>query len=259
MTKFIEHDIMKIGDKMNDTNLSNIPQHIAIILDGNGRWAKKRLLPRTMGHRKGAFNLKDIASSSNKLGIKYLTVYCFSTENWKRPTSEVEYIMTAPLKYYKKYKDKIFNSSIRIKVIGRRDRFSSEFLNMILELEENTKNHTGLTLTLCIDYGSYDELTTAVKEIAVLVQEGSLTPEQITEQTISNHLFTKDYPPLDLMIRTSGEYRISNYLLWQMAYAELYFTDVLWPDFNEKELKKAIINYQSRNRRFGGLKENESK
>lgn len=244
---------------MNELDLTRMPNHIAIILDGNGRWAKKRLMPRTVGHRKGAYNLKDIALECDKLQIKYLTVYCFSTENWKRPKDEVDYLMTTPIRYYKKYKDKIFNSNIKIKIIGRRDRFSKEFLNTILELEENTKTHTGLTLTLCIDYGSYDEITTAVKAIAREVKESKLNPEDITETTITNHLFTKDYPPLDLMIRTSGEYRISNYLLWQMAYSELYFTDVLWPDFNEKELKKALIDYQGRNRRFGGLKDDKNK
>lgn len=243
---------------MNELNLNALPKHIAIILDGNGRWAKKRLLPRNIGHRKGAYTLRDIAVECNKLKIAYLTVYCFSTENWKRPQAEVNYLMTAPLRYYKKYKEKIFSSSIRMKVIGRRDRFSKEFLDMIVELEDRTKDHTGLTLTLCVDYGSQNEITTAVKKIAAEVKEGILAPDEITEQTITNHLFTKDYPPLDLMIRTSGEYRISNYLLWQMAYSELYFTNVLWPDFTPEELKKALQNFQGRNRRYGGLKDENS-
>lgn len=238
-------------------DMNRLPKHIAIILDGNGRWAKKRGLPRVLGHRKGAFNLKDIAVECDKLGIKYLTVYCFSTENWKRPEDEVNYLMTTPLKYYLKYKKKIFDSNIRIKVIGRRDRISKEFLNMINEIEDKTSSHTGLTLTLCIDYGSIDEITTAVKNIAVKVKNNEIEPSDITADLITNHLFTKDYPQLDLMIRTSGEYRISNYLLWQMAYSELYFTDTYWPDFNKKELHKAIINFQNRNRRFGGLNENK--
>lgn len=238
---------------MEKLDLNRIPEHIAIILDGNGRWAKKRFLPRNIGHRKGAFNLKDITVECDKLGIKYLTVYCFSTENWKRPEEEVNYLMTAPIRYYKKYKKKLFSSNVRIKVIGRRDRFSKEFLEVINELEANTSEHNGITLTLCIDYGSYDEITTAVKRIALDVKNGVIDPENINENTITNNLFTKDYPPLDLMIRTSGEYRISNYLLWQMAYSELYFTDVYWPDFNKDELQKALINFQNRNRRFGGL------
>ena len=238
-------------------DMNKIPQHIAIILDGNGRWAKKRLMPRTFGHRKGAFNVRDIATACNKIGIKYLTVFCFSTENWNRPQSEVDYIMNAPIRYFQRYKKKIYESTIRIKAIGRRDRIPSDLLKLIEELEENTKDHTGLTLTLCIDYGSYDEITTAVKTIAKEVKDGNLNVEDITPQLIENNLFTKDFPKLDLLIRTSGEIRISNYLLWQLGYAELYFTETLWPDFNEKELEKALISYQSRNRRFGGLNENK--
>ena len=244
---------------MAELDLNKIPSHIAIILDGNGRWAKKRMLPRFMGHRKGAFNLKNIASYANKIGIKYLTVFCFSTENWKRPEKEVEYLFTAPLKFYRKYKDDIFKGNIRWRAIGRRDRFKKEFLDVVNAIEEGTKDKTGLTLTLCIDYGSYDEIVTATKEIATLVKDGKLDIKDIDEKLLTNHMFTKDYPPLDLLIRTSGEYRISNFLLWQMAYSELYFTDVLWPDFNEKELDKALINYQNRNRRFGGLKDEDNK
>ena len=239
---------------MINMDMNRLPKHIAIILDGNGRWAKKRGLPRVLGHRKGAFNLKDIAVECDKLGIKYLTVYCFSTENWKRPEDEVNYLMTTPLKYYLKYKKKIFDSNIRIKVIGRRDRISKEFLNMINEIEDKTSSHTGLTLTLCIDYGSIDEITTAVKNIAVKVKNNEIEPSDITADLITNHLFTKDYPQLDLMIRTSGEYRISNYLLWQMAYSELYFTDTLWPDFNEKQLDLAIDNFNHRVRTYGDRK-----
>lgn len=236
---------------------NRIPIHVAIILDGNGRWAKKRLLPRTFGHRKGAFNIVDIAKSCNTLGIKYLTLFCFSTENWNRPEEEVSYLMNAPLRYYKRYKEKINNSLYKIRFIGRRDRISKALLSVIEEIEQNTKNHTGLTLTLCVDYGSYDEITTAMKEIATLVKEKQIQIEDITPELIEKHLFTKEYPKLDLLIRTSGEIRISNFLLWQLGYAELYFTDTLWPDFDEKELEKAILSYQSRNRRFGGLNENK--
>ncbi len=231
-----------------------VPNHIAIILDGNGRWAKKRLLPRSMGHRKGAFNISDVANAARDLGVKYLTVFCFSTENWKRPQDEVDFIMTEPIKEIKKYYEKIANSNIKIKIIGRRDRLSKDFLDMVNSIEDATKDHEALTLTLCIDYGSYDEITTAVKEIACEVKNGNLNIDDINENTITNHLFTKDLPQLDLLIRTSGELRISNFLLWQLAYAELYFTDTLWPDFDKKELEKAIINYQSRDRRFGGIK-----
>ncbi|MDE6655564.1 MAG: isoprenyl transferase [Anaeroplasmataceae bacterium] len=236
---------------------NKIPKHVAMILDGNGRWAKKRFLPRTLGHRKGAFNIVDVAKACDSIGIKYLTMFCFSTENWNRPKDEVNYLMNTPVRYYKRYKEKIKNSKMRVRFIGRRDRIPTSLLQVLEEIEENTKDHTGITLTLCVDYGAYDEITTATKEIATLVKENKLKVEDITPSLIESHLFTKDYPKLDLLIRTSGEIRISNYLLWQLGYAELYFTDTLWPDFNEKELEKAIISYQSRNRRFGGLNENK--
>jgi undecaprenyl diphosphate synthase len=239
-----------------ESNLK-IPNHIAIILDGNGRWAKKRGLPRTMGHRQGAINLKDITLECQTQGIKYLTVFCFSTENWKRPEEEVSYLMNAPYENYYKYKDKIIKSNIRIKVIGRRDRLNNNMLNVIKDVEQNTSSNTGLTLTLCIDYGSQDEITTAVKEIAKKVLDGSINIDDINDDLITNTLFTKDLPQLDLLIRTSGELRISNYLLWQLAYSELYFTDVYWPDFNALELLKAIESYSNRKRRFGGLNANQ--
>lgn len=232
-----------------------VPNHIAIILDGNGRWAKKRLMPRTYGHLHGANNLINMAKYANKIGIKCMTVYCFSTENWSRPEKEVKFIMTKPLGYFRKYKKNLFDSNIKITIIGRRDRLSPQFLEFIEEAEENTKKHTGLNLVLAIDYGSLAEVKNATKEIAMLVKDGKLNPDDITESTIFKHLYTKDLPPLDLLIRTSGEIRISNFLLLQLAYSELYFTDCLWPDFHEEELLKAIASYQSRNRRFGGLKE----
>ena len=242
---------------MNNIEFKHIPNHIAIILDGNGRWAKQRNLPRFLGHKEGAINLKNITIECDKLGIKYLTVFCFSTENWKRPEDEVNYLMTEPVKFYKLYKKQLKDSNIRIKVIGRRDRLPKELLSCILDIEELTNSNTGTTLTLCIDYGSYDEITTAVKSIAQKVKNNDLDINDINEELINNHLFTKDYPNLDLLIRTSGEIRISNFLLWQLGYAELYFTDTYWPDFNKEELYKAIDSYQNRNRRFGGLNENK--
>ncbi len=232
-----------------------VPNHIAIILDGNGRWAKKRLMPRTYGHLHGANNLINIAKYADKIGIKCLTVFCFSTENWSRPEKEVNYLMKKPLAYYRKYKDRLFKSNIKINVIGRRDRLAPEFLADIDEAVEKTKDHTGLTLVLAVDYGSLEEIKTATKEIATLVKSGELTIDDIDENTVYQHLYTKNLPPLDLLIRTSGEIRISNFLLLQLAYSELYFTDCLWPDFDENELLKAIESYQNRSRRFGGLKE----
>ncbi len=234
---------------------AGVPEHIAIILDGNGRWAKKRLLPRTFGHRKGALNIRTIARYANKIGVKYMTVFCFSTENWSRPEEEVSYLMNHPVRFIKRYRDDLLNSNIRIKLAGRRDRIPQPLLNSLIDLEESSKNHTGLTLTLCIDYGSFDELSRGIKTMVNEIKEGKLSVDDINQQTILSHLDTKDLPPVDLMIRTSGEIRISNFLLLQIAYAELYFTDTLWPDFSEKDLLKAIENYQSRNRRFGGLKE----
>lgn len=232
-----------------------IPAHIAIILDGNGRWAKKRGLPRKAGHYNGAINLKNIALECNSLGVKCLTVYAFSTENWKRPEEEVNYLMTAPVEYYDKYRDKILSNNIRISFIGRRDRFPHEFLKRVLDVEELTKDKTGLHLVIAADYGSQYELTEATKKISQLVNRGALKVDEITPELIEGNLFTSNLPKLDLLIRTSGEIRISNFLLWQLSYSELYFTKVYWPAFNKKELYKAIYDYQHRNRRYGGLKE----
>ncbi len=240
---------------MAELDLTRIPNHVAIILDGNGRWAKERGKPRIYGHRHGAFNLRDVAKYANSIGVKYLTVYCFSTENWKRPDDEVNFLMNTPVWYIKRFwKTMVENTNIRYKMIGRRDRLPKKLLQAIEEMEEASKNHTGLTLSLAIDYGSRDEITTAVKKIATEVKENKLNVSDINEDLITNNLFTKNYPPLDLMIRTSGEYRISNFLLWQLAYSEFYFTNTYFPDFTPEKFKEALIDFQSRNRRFGGLK-----
>lgn len=240
---------------MAELDLTRIPNHVAIILDGNGRWAKERGKPRIYGHRHGAFNLRDVAKYANSIGVKYLTVYCFSTENWKRPDDEVNFLMNTPVWYIKRFwKTMVENTNIRYKMIGRRDRLPKKLLQAIEEMEEASKDHTGLTLSLAIDYGSRDEITTAVKKIANEVKENKLNVSDINEDLITNNLFTKDYPPLDLMIRTSGEYRISNFLLWQLAYSEFYFTNTYFPDFTPEKFKEALIDFQSRNRRFGGLK-----
>ncbi len=236
---------------------NNIPKHIAIILDGNGRWAQKRLLPRVMGHREGAKNIARIAKHADKLGISHLTVFCFSTENWNRPVDEVDFLMKLPIEYYPQLKEKIVDSNIKIKVIGRRDRLRPDLVDIIKDLENLTNDNKGLVLTICLDYGSYDEITSSVKNIAMLVKNNDINIDDITPELIENNLFTKDYPKLDLLIRTSGEQRISNFLLWQLAYAEIYFTNTYWPDFNESELEKAIKDFQSRNRRFGGLNDNK--
>lgn len=238
-----------------EIDMNNIPNHVAIILDGNGRWAKEKGKPRFFGHRAGARNIANICKASQELGIKALTVFCFSTENWKRPKEEVHFLMTEPVKAIKKNKEKIIKSNYKIRFAGRRNVVPKDLLEAALEIEKETANNTGLILTICFDYGSYEELTTATKKIAQEVLDGAIKIDDITPELIENNLYTAGLPKLDLLIRTSGEQRISNFLLWQLGYAELYFTKTYWPDFDKEELKKAIYDYQNRNRRFGGLKE----
>jgi undecaprenyl diphosphate synthase len=236
--------------------LSNkIPSHIAIILDGNGRWAKKRKLPRTFGHKVGADNLNKTAINCSKLGIKVLSVYAFSTENWSRPKEEVDFLMKLPLEFEKSYKDNFREYDIKVMFSGRRDRFSKENVELLNRIEEKTKDRSGLILNVCFDYGSYTEMLCATKEISQLYKDDKIKLDDINEELFESHLYTKDLPKLDLLIRTSGELRISNYLLWQLAYSELYFTKKLWPEFNNKQLLIAIDNYQKRNRTYGGIKE----
>jgi len=222
-------------------NNRNIPQHIAIILDGNGRWAKKYGQPRSFGHYQGGRNLFRIARVCQKLGIKKMSVYAFSTENWKRPEDEVNYLMTKPIELFNKNKDRLDEIDYKVTFAGRRDRFSEALIDVIDTIELATKDHQGFELTICADYGAYDELLSAMKQV-----EG-----EFTKEAIESHLMVKE--PVDLLIRTSGEQRLSNFLLWQASYAEFYFTKVHWPAFSERTLKKAIKSYQKRQRRFGGL------
>lgn len=236
---------------------NNIPSHIAIILDGNGRWAKKRGLPRFLGHKEGFKNIFRVADFISNMGIEVFSCFCFSTENWKRPKDEVDFLMKMPVRYFKKLKKKIINSNYKIRISGRKGVIPTDLKEVFLDLEESTKNNSGLIINICFDYGSYDEITTAVKSICNKVLNKEISVDDITSDLIEDNLYTKGLPKLDLLIRTSGEQRISNFMLWQLAYAELYFTDVHWPSFNEEELKKAILSYQNRNRRFGGLKEKE--
>lgn len=231
-----------------------IPQHIAIIMDGNGRWAKKRSMPRTYGHKKGSENLKDIAIVCNEFGIKALSVYAFSTENWKRPKEEIDYLMALPSEFEETFKGKFKENDIRVIFSGRRDRFPENVQELIERVEEKTKDRKGLILNICFDYGSYTEILDATKEIAKSYKKGDIKLDDINEELMTSHLYTKELPPLDLLIRTSGEERISNFLLWQLAYSELYFAKKHWPAFNRKELLKALDDFQKRNRRFGGLK-----
>ena len=232
-----------------------LPQHIAIILDGNGRWAKKRGLPRTAGHQEGAMNVREITKLCANIGIKALTVYAFSTENWKRPDEEVKFLMKLPIKFFNEFAPELVENNIRLKVIGNVEELPIDLQQKVLEISELTKNNTKMTLTIALNYGSQDEIKQAVQANATDVKNGQLNVEDINEDVIDQHLMTSDLPPLDLMIRTSGELRISNYLLWQLAYAELYFTSIAWPDFKEEQLYEALLDYQKRNRRFGALNE----
>lgn len=232
-----------------------LPQHIAIILDGNGRWAKKRGLPRTAGHQEGAMNVREITKLCANIGIKALTVYAFSTENWKRPDEEVKFLMKLPIKFFNEFAPELVENNIRLKVIGNVEELPTDLQQKVLEISELTKNNTKMTLTIALNYGSQDEIKQAVQAIATDVKNGQLNVEDINEDVIDQYLMTSDLPPLDLMIRTSGELRISNYLLWQLAYAELYFTSIAWPDFKEEQLYEALLDYQKRNRRFGALNE----
>lgn len=231
-----------------------IPKHIAIILDGNGRWAKKRHLPRTFGHRKGVENIKTIALEASHMGILALSVYAFSTENWNRPEDEVSYLMTLPSEFEKQFKDDFKKYDIKVLFSGRRTKLSQENLSIMRRMEEDTSSRNGMILNICFDYGSYDEITEAVKSISEEVKLGNISLEDINPDMITSRLSTKDLPPLDLLIRPSGEQRLSNFLLWQAAYSELYFCDVYWPAFSKKDLEKAIIAFNQRERRFGGVK-----
>ena len=231
-----------------------LPTHIAIILDGNGRWAKKRGLDRSMGHKKGAENLQRIALEAQHLGIKVLSVYAFSTENWSRPKDEVNYLMTLPKLFEEEYKDAFKEYDIRVVFSGRRDRLNDENIELLNRVEEKTKDRKGLILNVCLDYGSKTELVEGAKAIAKDVLENKVSLDEVDETYFASKLYTKDLPEVDLLIRTSGEIRLSNYLLWQVAYAEFYFTKTHWPAFHEKALHKALKSYVKRNRKFGGLK-----
>ncbi len=230
-----------------------LPEHIGIIMDGNGRWAKQRNLPRTAGHTAGAKNFRTITKYCSNIGIKYLTVYAFSTENWKRPADEVNALMKLFKSYLEEAISDFKDEDIVVKFIGDKTAFSPELQQLIEENEKMSANRTGMVLNIAMNYGSRDEILQAVKNIASQVKEGSLDINDITTDVISNNLYTAGQPDPDLVIRPSGEYRISNFLLWQSAYTEYVIMDVLWPDFSEQMLDEALIEYAKRNRRFGGV------
>ena len=235
-----------------------IPTHVAIILDGNGRWAKKRGLPRNFGHLKGCDNVEPVCKAAFNLGIKYITMYAFSTENWKRPQSEVDELMKLLAKYMKDAMKLSVKNNMRVRIIGDKTGLSDELNKLITELEELSKDFTGLQLQIAVNYGGRDDIRRAFKNIVLEADKLGKTynelADSLTEEVISKNLDTADIPDPDLMIRTSGEQRLSNYLIWQLAYAEYFFTDTLWPDFDKKDLEEAIEFYGGRDRRFGGLK-----
>ena len=238
---------------VNKIDLENLPKHVAIIMDGNRRWAKKNGKTTPQGHKEGAETLKRLAKFANKLGIKYMTVYAFSTENWKRAEDEVGAIMKL-LKYYILDFFKSNDDNVKVKVIGKIEELPKDIYEEIKAVEEKTKNNTGMVLNIAFNYGGRDEITTATKNIAKLVLEGKLNPQDITEETISQNLYTANQPDPDLLIRTSGEERISNFLPWQIAYSEFVFSDKYWPEYSDEDFIDSIAIYQSRNRRFGGNK-----
>ena len=234
-----------------------IPQHVAIILDGNGRWAKKRLLPRNAGHVQGAKTVEKICEEAWRIGIKYLTVYTFSTENWKRPQSEVNALMKLLGDYLKNCIETANKNDMRVRIIGDKTGLSLELCEKINELEEMTKNNPGLNFTIALNYGSRDEMIRAMKQMAADVKSGKVEPENIDENMFETYLDTNGIPDPDLLVRTSGEERLSNYLLWQLAYTEFHFTDVLWPDFSREDLLNAVAAYNKRDRRFGKVNTEE--
>ncbi|MGB5402680.1 isoprenyl transferase [Robiginitalea sp.] len=232
-----------------------LPGHLAIIMDGNGRWAKERGKMRVFGHESGVRAVRNTVESAAKIGIKYLTLYAFSTENWKRPKLEVDTLMRLLVSSLKKELKTLHENDIRLNAIGRINTLPKRAMSELEDVIEQTRNNKSMTLTLALSYGSREELTTAFKALASKVKNNIISPANIDETIINNHLYTHDLPDVDLLIRTSGEYRISNFLLWQIAYAELYFSEVFWPDFSEQHLIEALKDYQNRERRFGKTSE----
>lgn len=228
-------------------------QHLAIIMDGNGRWASRKGLPRALGHKKGAEAVKEITRAAGDLGVKYLTLYAFSTENWQRDPKEVETLMGLLREYMKSDLKEIQENGVKIVFIGERQMLASDIVESMRKLEADTKDNNKMTLCIALSYGSRQEIVNAAQKIATLAKRGDITPEDIDIKMFSDMLYTKDIPDPDLVIRTSGEKRVSNYLLWQIAYAEFFFSDVLWPDFNKQELEKIITDFNSRERRYGKI------
>ncbi|SHI91431.1 isoprenyl transferase [Algibacter luteus] len=242
-------------DLKNSIHTKSLPKHIAIIMDGNGRWAKQKGMMRAFGHENGTKSVRQTVEASAELGIKNLTLYAFSTENWNRPKLEVQTLMKLLVSSLKKEIKTLQDNDIKLSAIGALNSLPTKVYKELFEVIENTKDNSRMTLTLALSYGSREEIINTVKEISIKVKNNIISPENIDESIINEHLYTQNLPDVDLLIRTSGEQRISNFLLWQIAYAELYFTSVLWPDFTKQHLYEAIIEYQKRERRFGKTSE----
>lgn len=237
-----------------DINLDKVPAHIAIIMDGNGRWAKSRFMPRTYGHKVGVETIRKVVKECSRLGVKYLTLYAFSTENWKRPKDEVSALMGLLVKYLRNELEELHKNNVKILTIGDISKLPEACIEELALAKEKTKDNTGLVMSLALNYGGRNDLVNAVKNISQDLVDGKISLDDIGDNLISSHLSTNESPDPDLVIRTSGEQRLSNFLLWELAYSEFYFTDIHWPDFDEKELQEAIFAYQSRDRRFGAIK-----
>jgi undecaprenyl diphosphate synthase len=236
-----------------DIARENLPRHVAIIMDGNGRWARNRGLPRMAGHHSGMKNVKTIARAAGEIGLEILTLYAFSTENWKRPKDEVDFLMNLPQEFFAQEIDELIHNNVRIRMMGKEDSLPEHTLRPIREAIERTSHNTGLILNLAINYGARMEIVCGVRSLLDDVRAGRVDPSEVDEHLFSRYLLSSELPDPDLLIRTSGELRLSNFMLWQMAYTELWFTDVYWPDFKETHLYEAVVHYQKRKRRYGGL------
>ncbi len=243
----------KKGPDTNTFKEENIPSHVAIIMDGNGRWARKRAMPRIAGHHEGMKTVRKIVKESNKIGIKVLTLYAFSTENWKRPREEVDFLMKLPGEFLNTFLPDLIKENVQVRIMGKKELLPLHTIKAVDEAINKTKNNTGLILNFALNYGSRDEITAAVKNLASEIKLGSLDPSEIDESMIEKHLMTHGLNDPDLLIRTSGEVRLSNFMLWQLAYSEFWFTDVLWPDFSEEHLREAVSQFAGRGRRYGGV------
>lgn len=237
-----------------DIDLEKMPTHIAIIMDGNGRWAKSRFLPRTAGHKAGVETIRRVVKEADRLGVKYLTLYAFSTENWKRPKLEVDALMNLLVTYLKNEIDELHKNNVKLTAVGDFEKLTEACVKELHSAMDKTKDNTGVHLNLALNYGGRNDIREAVVEIAKEYKDGKISLDDITEETIKKHLSTGEIPDPDLVIRTSGEQRLSNFLLWDVAYSEFYYTDIHWPDFDGEELEKAVYSYQKRDRRFGGVK-----